>query len=55
MRSDRALSQSTGTKAARANLEIVAVEFDKQHDQTEFRIDDVRDKLPLPPIVFDNS
>jgi hypothetical protein len=25
------------------------------HDQTEFCIGDVRDKLPLPPIVFDNS
>jgi hypothetical protein len=25
------------------------------HDQTEFCIDDVQDKLPLPPIVFNNS
>jgi hypothetical protein len=25
------------------------------NDQTEFHIDDVRDKLPLPPIVFNNS
>jgi hypothetical protein len=25
------------------------------HDQTEFRIDDVQHKLPLPPTVFDNS
>jgi hypothetical protein len=25
------------------------------NDQTEFRIENVGDKLPLPPIVFDNS